>query len=77
MEVTMEETKASKMAAGFILSALLPVALFLVVFRDPGVTQGYNTVLVSDLNGQYVNYFLYFKEAVARGDNLFTRSVCC
>lgn len=67
----MEDMKEWKTTAGFVLSALLPVVLFLIIFMGPDITQGNNTVLVSDLNGQYVNYFLYFKEAVARGDDLF------
>ncbi len=63
--------KSKNHLIGLILSAFIPIAIFLVVFMGPNITQGRYTLLVSDLNGQYVNYFLYFKEAILRGDNLF------
>lgn len=53
------------------LSAMVPMMIFGIVFMGPKITQGNFTLLVSDLNGQYVNYFLYFKEAIEKGDSLF------
>lgn len=60
-----------KLFGGLLLSAFIPLLVFYVVFMGPGIAQGRYTLLVSDLNGQYVNYFLYFKNAIAEGDNLF------
>ena len=66
-----QDMKSEKHLIALLLSALIPLAAFLLLFMLPQVTEGKYTLLVSDLNGQYVHYFLYFKEAIARGDNLF------
>lgn len=53
-----------------ILSALLPAIVFALVFVRPSVTQGGYNILTSDLNGQYVAYMSYFRQAVLSGDGL-------
>lgn len=63
--------KSHKHQLALLLSAVIPAAALLLLFMLPHITQGQYTLLVSDLNGQYVNYFLYFKEAISKGDNLF------
>lgn len=49
---------------------LIPVLFFRNVFLLPGITQGSRTILTSDLNGQYVSYFLYFRNAIINVEGL-------
>lgn len=53
-----------------ICAFLIPVLFFRNVFLLPGITQGSRTILTSDLNGQYVSYFLYFRNAILNGEGL-------
>lgn len=57
-------------AIALLLAAAIPVVIYLIVFGARGVLFGDKTVLTSDLNGQYVNYFIYFRNAILNGDNL-------
>lgn len=54
----------------YILAAAIPLAGWLLVFTIPHVTQGGYTILVSDLNGQYVNYLMYFRNAIWKHEEL-------
>ncbi|MCQ2505884.1 MAG: YfhO family protein [Lachnospiraceae bacterium] len=54
----------------FIAAGLIPLLVFLAVFMIPKVTQGNYTVLTSDLNGQYINYLVYFRNAILNGENI-------
>lgn len=54
-----------------IAAGIIPIVLFVVVFTKPNITQGINTILTSDLNGQYVNLMTYFRNALLDGENIF------
>lgn len=55
----------------YTVACIVPAILWSVVFSKPHITQGVYTLLTSDLNGQYVSYLMYFRNAILHGDSLF------
>lgn len=55
----------------YVLACIIPAILWALVFAKPHITQGSYTLLTSDLNGQYVSYLMYFRNALLKGDSLF------
>lgn len=59
--------KGAKILGAGLISGLI----FYIVFMRQGVSQDINTILTSDLNGQYVNYLLYFRNTILEHENIF------
>lgn len=56
----------------YIFSILIPVVIIIMVYEQVGISfDGKLTVLTSDLNGQYVSYFAYYREKIVSGGNFF------
>lgn len=55
----------------YILACAIPAILWSIVFSKPYIAQDRFTLLTSDLNGQYINYLMYFRNAILNGDGLF------
>lgn len=54
-----------------IASFVIPFLMTWTIFKTPGISQRYHTILTSDLNSQYVSYFFYFREILGKGINPF------
>ena len=54
----------------YTLACIVPAVLWFIVFAKPHITQGSYTLLTSDLNGQYVSFLMYFRNAILHGDGL-------
>ena len=54
----------------YTLACIVPALLWFIVFAKPHITQGGYTPLTSDLNGQYVSFLMYFRNAILHGDSL-------
>lgn len=67
----MDGRRIAKKAAYLVAAGALACLVFRIVFMQPGITQGNYTLLTSDLNGQYVNYLLYFRDAILNHKGLF------
>lgn len=64
--------RSHKKALGYLLAFCFPVLLLLLVYiRFHMAPFGDRTVLTTDLNGQYIMYFRYFKEMLQNGNDLF------
>lgn len=57
-----------KHIAYYVLAGLIPLILVSIIFSRPGVNQGFYSVLTSDLQGQYINYMYYFRDALYKGE---------
>ena len=55
----------------YFLACAIPAILWSIVFSKPYITQDRFTLLTSDLNGQYINFLMYFRNAILKGDGLF------
>lgn len=67
----MDGRSVGKKTVYLIAAGLLAGLVFLIAFMQPGITQGKYTLLTSDLNSQYVNYLLYFRDAILNRKGLF------
>lgn len=53
-----------------LIAAVIAGLLWANIFTGPGITQNTDTILTNDLNGQYISYLMYFRNAVLSGKNL-------